>query len=225
MEIVVMEVEREERGAVVTGVVRASIGPFAGDGLDEAFGLTIGLGSVGTSEAMLEAELVTGLSKEFGAVGRAAVGEDALDEDAMSLVKGDGLMESGEDAGSFFIREEGGKSQAGMIINGDVEGLDPGAGIAMGTIAGGADAGVMKAAKLFNIKMKQLAGSGAFITQDRRLGRIEGRQVIEAMTSEDAGKGSFGDGKNHEDLSVRTALTAEGEDLIFELRGCLAWLT
>jgi len=40
-----------------------------------------------------------------------------------------------------------------MIIDGDVEGLDAGAGVTVGTVAGGADAWVGKAAKLFNIKM------------------------------------------------------------------------
>ena len=78
-----------------------------------------------------------------------------------------------------------------MVINGDVEGLGAGAWIALGTLAGGAHAGLMKAAQLFNIQMKQLAGSGAFVTQDRRLGRVEGSQAVEAMTLEDTGKGSF----------------------------------
>ena len=78
-----------------------------------------------------------------------------------------------------------------MIVDGDMEGLDAGAGIAVRTIAGGADAGLVEAAKLFNIKMKELAGGIAFVTQDRRLGRIEGGQAIEAMALEDAGKGSF----------------------------------
>ena len=41
------------------------------------------------------------------------------------------------------------------------------------------------------------------------------------MTLEDAGKGSFGDGKNHEDLGVRTALAPEREDLIFQGGGGL----
>jgi hypothetical protein len=114
-----------------------------------------------------------------------------LDVDAVSLVEGDGLMEGGQDAGSFFIWENGGESQAGMIVDGDVEGLDAGAWIAVGTIAGGANAWLMKAAKLFNIKMKQLAGCGAFVTEDRRLWRIEGRPAIETVTFEDTGKGSF----------------------------------
>ena len=191
VEIIVMEIEREERGAVGTGVVRASISPFAGDGLDEAFGLAVGLWAIGAGEEMADAQLKAGSGEEFRAIGRAAIGEDALDEDAVSVVKGDCLVEGGQNAGSFFVWEERGKSQAGMVINGDVKGLDTGAWVAMGTVAGGADTRLVKAAKLFNIKMKEIAGGGAFVTQDRRLGRIEGGQAIEAMTSEDAGKGSF----------------------------------
>src|SRR5882724_3564083 len=100
-------------------------------------------------------------------------------------------MESGQDAGSFFIWQETGKSEAGMIIDGDVEGLDPGARIAVGTITRSANAGLMKAAKFFNIKMKQLAWGGAFVTEDRRLGGIESGETVEAVALENAGKGSF----------------------------------
>jgi len=35
-----------------------------------------------------------------------------LDLNAVSLIEGDGLMEGGENAGSFFIRKERGKSEA-----------------------------------------------------------------------------------------------------------------
>lgn len=191
MEIIVMEVEREELGAVVTGVIRTCVSPLAGDGLDEAFGLAIGLGTIGSGEEMFEPELAAGGGEEIGAIGRALVGEDGLDGDAVGLVKGQSLLECGQDAGSFFIRKETGKGEAGMIINGDVQAFDPRAWIAMRTVAGGADAGVVEAAKLFNIKMKEFAGSGAFVTDDRRLGRFEGTQAVETMTFEDAGKGSF----------------------------------
>jgi hypothetical protein len=191
VEIVVVEVEGEESGAVVTGVVGAGISPLASDGLDEAFGLAVGLRAIGSSEEMADAQLEAGSGEEFGAISRAAIGEDALDVDAVSLVEGDGLVEGGENVGSFFIWKETGKSQAGMIIDGDVKGLDTGAWIAMGAVAGGADAGLEKTAKLFNIKMKDLAGSGAFVTNDGRLGRIEGSEAVEAMALEDAGKGSF----------------------------------
>jgi hypothetical protein len=225
VEIIVVKEEREAGSTLVAGVVRASVSPLAGDGLDEAFGLAIGLGPVGTSEAMLEAQLAAGLGEEFGAIGGAAVGQDALNADAVSLVEVDGLVESGEDTGSFFIREEGGESQARVVIDGDVETLDASARIAMGPVAGGADAGLEKTAKLFNIKMKEFTWSGAFVTHNLRPGRIESSEAIEAMTLEDAGKGSFGDGKNHEDLGVGTTLAAEGQDLVFELWRGFARLT
>ena len=50
MEVVVVQGEGEEGSAMVAGVVGACVGPFAGDGLDEAFGLAIGLRAVGFGE-------------------------------------------------------------------------------------------------------------------------------------------------------------------------------
>jgi hypothetical protein len=153
MEIVVMEVAWEEGSAVVTGIIRAGVSPLSGDGLDEAFGLAIGLGTIGFGEAMLEAQLLAGGGKEFGTIGRAAIGEDGLDGDAMSAVKGQRLLESGQDRGDFFVREKGGKSDSRMVIDGDVKGFNTGTWVAVRTVAGGADAGLGEAAKLFNIKM------------------------------------------------------------------------
>jgi len=191
MEIVVVEIEWEEGSALVRGVVRTRISPLTSEGLDEAFGFAVGLRAIGSGEEMLEAELVAGRGKEFGTIGRAALGEDALDEDAVSCIEGDGLLEGGQDTGRFFIGKETGKGEAGMIINGDVEGLDAGAGITVGAIAGGAGAGLVEAAKLFNIKMKELAWGSAFVTDDRRLRRVERGEAVEAVPLEDPGQGSF----------------------------------
>ena len=92
VKIIVMEKEWEEGIAVETGVVLAGIGPLPSDGLDEAFGLAVGLRPVRTGEAMLEAELTAGVGEELGAIRGAAVGEDALNGDAMSFVEVDGLV-------------------------------------------------------------------------------------------------------------------------------------
>ena len=54
MEVIVMEVMRKEGSAMVAGVIRSGISPFAGDGLNEAFGLAIGLGSIRFGEEMFE---------------------------------------------------------------------------------------------------------------------------------------------------------------------------
>lgn len=114
-----------------------------------------------------------------------------MDVDAMSLVKVDGLMKGGQNTGSFFIWKEAGEGDAGMVIDGDVEGFSTCAWVTMGTITGGANARLMKAAKLFNIKMKEFTWSGAFVTENGRLGWIESPQAIEAVALEDPGKGSF----------------------------------
>ena len=65
MEIVVMEEEGKELGAVVVGVIGTGISPFTGDGLDEAFGLAIGLRVIGTGEEVMQAKIFAGGGEEF----------------------------------------------------------------------------------------------------------------------------------------------------------------
>ncbi len=131
MEIVVVEIVREEGGAVFAGVVGTCIRPFPSDGLDEAFGLAIGLGAIGAGEEVVQAQLLAGGGEALGTVSGTPIGEDLLDEDAVSLVEGDGLMERGQDTGGLFIRKETGKSETGMVIDGDVERFGAGARVAV----------------------------------------------------------------------------------------------
>jgi hypothetical protein len=224
MKVIVMEVVRKVSSTVMTGVIGSGIGPLAGDGLDEAFSLAVGLGAIRFGEEMFEAELKAGGGEGLGLVGGAPVGEEALDADAMSLVEGDGLMESLEDAGGAFIRAEGGESEAGVIVDGDVQGLDAGAWVALGTVASGADAWAMEAAELLDVEVEEFAGCGAFVAQRRRFGRIERREAIEVMTAQDAGESGLGDWEDHHDLSVGASLAAQSEDLGFELGRGLAGL-
>jgi len=93
--------------------------------------------------------------------------------DTVSLIESEGLMEGSQDAGGLFIWEESGKSDSGMVIDGDVQTFHSCARVAMGAITGGADTGLVKTAKLFNIKMKELAWGSTFVTEDRRLWRFE----------------------------------------------------
>ena len=224
MEVIVMKIKRKEGSTMVTGVIRASVSPLAGDGLDEAFGLAIGLRAIGTGEAMFDAELEAGVGEEFGAIGGAAVCEDALDVDAMSFGEVDGLLEGREDAGSLFVREERGEGDAAVIVDGDVEALDAGTWVAVGAIAGGADAGACEAAQLLDVEVEEIARRRAFVADDRRFWRIEGGEAVEAMAAQDAGEGSLGDGQDHADLGVGTAFAAQGEDLGFELGRSFAGL-
>ena len=60
MKVIVMKVMRKEVSALVAGVIRASESPLAGDGLDKALGLAIGLRAIRFGEGVFEAEFPAG---------------------------------------------------------------------------------------------------------------------------------------------------------------------
>ena len=224
MEVIVMQVIGKEACSAVAGVIRTCVGPLAGDGLDEALGLAIGLRTIRSGEAVFEAELLAGGGEEFGAVSGAAIGAEALNGDAVELVIGNGLEQGVEGAGDFFVWVGGDEGEAGMVVDGDVETLDAGAWIALGAVAGGADAGLGEAAQLLDVEVEEFAGEVAFVAEDGSFWRLEGSQAVEAVAAQDAGEGGLGDWQDHADLRIGTALAAQGEDLGFELRGGLAGL-
>jgi hypothetical protein len=224
MEVVVMKIVREEGSAVVTGGVGPGVGPLAGDGLDETFGLAVGLGAIRFGEEMFKAELMARGGEGFGAIGGATIGQDLLDFDTVSGVEADGLLQSVEHARSPFVWEQTSEGEAGVVVDGDVETFDAGSWVAEGAIAGGADSGLCEAAQLLDVEVEEVARGGAFVAQRGRFGRFERREAIEVMTAQDAGKSSLGDGQNHHDLSVGATLAAQSEDLGFELGAGLARL-
>jgi hypothetical protein len=73
----------------------ANVGPLAQGGLDEAFGLAVGAGSVRTGEAVLDAELEAGGAELAGAIAGAVVGEQAADGDTVLGIEGDGGAQEG----------------------------------------------------------------------------------------------------------------------------------
>jgi len=224
MEVIVMKVVGKESSSMGTGVIRTGIGPLAGDGLDEALGLAVGLRAIGFGEEMCEAEFMAGGSEDFGAIGGAAIGEELLDGEAVSGVEAKGQVQSVEDALGAFVREETSEGEAGVIIDGDVETFDAGAWVAEGAITGGAHAGAMEAPELLDVEVEEFAGRGAFVAPRPRFGRIERGEPTEVMTAQDAGESGLGDRENHHDLSVGASLAAQSEDLGFELRSGLAGL-
>jgi hypothetical protein len=222
--VIVVKKEREERGAMVTRAIRASVSPLSSDGLDEALGLSIGLRAIGSGKEMAEAEVLAGGGEVVRAVGRAAVGEDAADGDAMGGIEVDCAVQGAEDTWDLFIGQKRSESQAAVVVDGDVEGFDAGARVASGAVAGGADARTREAAELLDVEVKEFAGNSALVALDGRLGRIESRETMEPVAAQDARESSRGNGKKSEDLSVRTALAAHAEDAGLELLAGLARL-
>src|SRR5450432_2738040 len=142
----------------------------------------------------------------------------------MEMPEAEGLVQSVEDAGGAFVREETSEGKAGVIVDGDVETFDAGAWVAMSAVTSGADAWAMKAAELLDVEVKEVAWGVAFVAQGGRFGRFERGEAIEVMTAQNARECGLGDRENHPDLSVGAALATQSEDLGFELGTGLAWL-
>lgn len=64
------------------GVV-ADVSPLAKGSLDEAFSFAVGAGSVGTGEAMADAEFLANGAKAMGAIAGSVVGKQAANGDAV----------------------------------------------------------------------------------------------------------------------------------------------
>ena len=186
MMVIFEDIVREEGGALCAGAVAASVGPFAGDSLDEALGFAVGLGAIRAGELVLDAEAIAGGGKGVGAVADAAVGEDALDGDAMEGVEADGLFEGGDNAGDLFVGQDTGVGDAGAVIDGDVQGLDAGAFAAIGAVARAAHPRTVEAAEFLDVEMEEFAGLIPLVTAHGRRSRLERGEAIEAVATQDA---------------------------------------
>jgi hypothetical protein len=77
--VILVDIVQKTSVAFVAGTVAKAVGPFAGEGLDEAFGLTVGLRPVRAGEEVFDPEFAAGRGEGFGSVGGAVVGEDGAD--------------------------------------------------------------------------------------------------------------------------------------------------
>src|SRR5271167_1292475 len=84
MPVVAVEPEREFLGAMIGGRVSLGVGPLAQAGLNEALGLSVGLGGVGPGAQMLDFEPAQRLGVAAGAKAGAVVGHDAADLDGQA---------------------------------------------------------------------------------------------------------------------------------------------
>jgi len=225
VEVIVMEVERKEGSSMIAGRVRPGISPLSGNGLDEPLGLAIGLRSIRSGKEMFEPQFLASGGKEFGAVSGASIGQHTLDLDAMRGVEVESLLESSEDTGSLFIRKEGGKGNAAVVINGDVQALNTRAWRAMRAVSGSPHTRLGEASELLDVEVEEVPWGIPFVADDGRLGRFQRGKVVEAMALENAGESGFGDGKNRKDLSIGATLTTQSKDLRFEFSGRPARLT
>lgn len=207
--VVLVDIVEEVGVTVVAGAVEVSVGPFSGEGLDEAFGFAVGLRAVGSGEEMFYTELEAGRFEGFRGVGGTVVGHDAGDFDFMLGVEGEGLDESGDDARDGLIFVDTSEAEAGVVVDRDVEGFGAGAFVAVGAVAGGAYAWLGEASEFLDIEVDEFTWGVAFVAHDRwRRSRQDKLQAVEAMAFEDAVDGGTSGASGLGQLPVAKSLVS-----------------
>ena len=121
--VVEVEERRKERGSLNAVVVPANVSPFAQAGLDEALGLAVGLWSIRSREAVLDAECQADLGKQLRSLRRAVVGQQALDPHTEGRVVSNGVLQEGDGRVLAFIDMDLHEADARVIVDGDVSEL------------------------------------------------------------------------------------------------------
>jgi hypothetical protein len=211
MPVVVVEEAGEALRALVGMGVGVSIGPLAEGGLDEAFGLAIGLRSVGPGEALLEAQACDFRGHGPRAVGGAVVGVETLGGDAKLGKEGQCVVEESEGTGGRFVWVELSKGEAGVIVDGDVEILPACAwGMVVLTIPGDAMTGTLDAGELLDIEVDEFTWEGAFVTAHRQR-RFQGAEAVKTVAAQEAGDSGLGKLGGASDLEAWQLATAQSD--------------
>ena len=91
--VVLVQPSCQRGSSGVLGGVELLVGPAVGHGAVEAFDLAVGLGSPGSGPLVCDAEVGAGVAPQVETVGRAVVGQHALDGDAAFGEPGDGSVQ------------------------------------------------------------------------------------------------------------------------------------
>ncbi len=201
--------------------VMANVGPFAQGGLDEAFGLAVGAGSVGTGEAVLDAELEAGGAELSGAIAGAIVGEQAANEDAVLGVEGDGGVQESDGGFALLVGQHAGEGEAGVIVDGDVQSLPAGElrTAAPTTVAPNGD--LLVAGHALDIEMQQIAGSGMLVAYHGRSG-MQMTPAVQLSALQDTTDGGGTEAGGLRDGIGGVQLATQANDLSDQFRRGLA---
>ena len=217
VEVVMLEPGRELLIAFLGVEIVANVGPLAEGGLNEAFGLAVGAGSVGTSEAVLDAELEASGAEVAGTIAGAIVGEQAADGDAVLGVEGDGGVQEGNGGLALLVGQDAGEGDTGVIVDGDVESLPAGELRAAAAPAVATNGDLLIAGHALDVEMEQIAGSGMLVAHDGRSG-MEMTPAVQLSAPENATDGGRTEASGLGDLISGSQLATQGDDLSDQLR-------
>src|ERR687897_3299080 len=111
-------------------------------------------------------EPTAGMAPVAAAVGRAVVGHDPLDRDALAREPADRALEERHRAGLALVRQHLAVGQARGVVDADVHGLPTSAALAIPAVAGDPMADRRDPPELLGVHVEQLAPPPTLIAHD-----------------------------------------------------------
>jgi hypothetical protein len=218
--IVAIEVMGEAIGSLGGGGIGTSIGPLAKKCLDEAFGFSVGSGSIGLSAQVSKLEGLADVSEAVRDVAGAVVRHDGLDSNALALEPGHGAFQEGDRGGGSLIGQDLGISQTGSVIDGNVDELPSDAADTSRAVTVDAMADAADPTQLLDVDVDELSGVFSLVAHDGFFG-IEVFESGDPVAGQDPVDRRGGESDSSCDLGGGIASSAQPENLLHPLRmGC-----
>ena len=186
--VVVVKPGKKMVMALLGVLIGPGISPFAESGLDETFGFAVGARGIGTSEVVAQTQFNNGSVESVGAITVAVIGEQAADGNAQAGVIGDCGAQKGDGGNSGEVGQDLGESNAGMVIDGDMD-VFPATVVLTPAAAVGTKNHAGEASQLLNIEVKQIARSSMLIANQRH-SRFQIAHAVQTQAAKNATDGS-----------------------------------
>ena len=155
--VVSVELERPAGGAVIGVRVGVGIGPFPEGALDEASGLAVGAGRIGSGAELLEVLPSAEAGEAPRGAARTFVGHDASETDVEGGEVAQSCQQGPAGAGSSLAGVDGGEAHPRGVVDGDVDKLPSGSRGAMAPVAVHPVAGALEAPQLLDVQVQQVS--------------------------------------------------------------------
>jgi hypothetical protein len=127
-------------------------------------------------------------------------------------IESHGGAQEGDGGVGFLVGQHAGKSQAGVVVNGDVQGLPAGELRTAAAASVAAQGDALVAGQGFDVEVEQVAGSGMLIAEDRGSG-MQVTPAVEMSALQNAANGGGTEAGGLGDLIGGAQLATQGDDL------------
>ena len=198
------------------------VGPFAQGGLDKSFSFAVGSRCVGPGSVVFDIEAVAGGAELVGAVRASVVGEQSPYADSMAGVEVEGVAEKGDGGFGLLVGQHLGKGEAGVVVDGDVQGLEAWVLMQASAAAVGAQQNLLITGKALDIEVQQIAWEGVFVSLHGGRG-VQIAPSAEASALQNTAHCGWAESGAERDLIGGTMLAAELDDPSCQGRRSGAW--